>query len=526
MKPGLKVYALGVFLAFILLIGWFFRPWFHGLVMGFYRNPASFYMFAALAAVIVIQVRRPGAAGRKALFPAVLGLIVVISIFASALASPFSNTALYKAYHPSEVTGELNLSTGYIRILPKFTAYRYAIDTIEYARYTLSSGHLTMLNGTPVWGFYIVPDGAWNAIRLKDRGVLFVDMGTTQAKMHRIEEELQVGPAMQVFDNLEWALYKKHYLVDLDLPRALYHNGRLYIVVPYISYSFRVFYTVPRWGGVFIVDEEGNVEDLSPEEALRDERLRDFPLFPEALVREVVEAQNYWKENPFSNIKNLWLHHENQIELIDVSGQGNRQPFLVVANDGRKYWMTAVEPYGKAHGLAAIYLMDARTGEMSQVKFEVPLTGPVKAIDYVKKALPTFDWSQFMAVEPIPVFLEGTLWWRVAIIPRSGSGVAKIAFVNAESKEVKIFENEREVREFLLKGEVVQAEEITGQVKALYSYIKDGNTHWILVVGNRTLYISAADLSEELILKLVSLREGDTVTLKVSEGRVVDIERG
>lgn len=187
--------------------------------------------------------------------------------------------------------------------------------------------------------------------------------------------------------------------------------------------------------------------------------------------------------------------------------------------------MTAVEPYGKAHGLAAIYLMNARTGEMSQVKFETPLTGPVKAIDYVKKALPTFDWSQFMAVEPIPVFIDGTLWWRVAIIPRSGSGVAKIAFVNAETKEVKIFEDEREVKEFLLRGEVVQAEEITGEVKALYSYIKDGNTHWILVVGNRTLYISAADLSEELILKLLSIKQGDNVTVVISEGRIVDIKR-
>lgn len=149
----------------------------------------------------------------------------------------------------------------------------------------------------------------------------------------------------------------------------------------------------------------------------------------------------------------------------------------------------------------------------------------MKAIDYVKKALPTFDWSQFMAVEPIPVFIDGTLWWRVAIIPRSGSGVAKIAFVNAETKEVKIFEDEREVKEFLLRGEVVQAEEITGEVKALYSYIKDGNTHWILVVGNRTLYISAADLSEELILKLLSIKQGDNVTVVISEGRIVDIKR-
>ncbi|MBP1911227.1 hypothetical protein [Thermococcus stetteri] len=508
----------------VLLLDWFFRPWFHGLVMGFYRNPVLVYIILLAAAVILFSPKGSGTSVRR-ISPIVLGVLFVLLLTLLFLASSSANTALYKDYHPSLVRGELNLSTSHIRILPKFTAYRYAIDTIEYARYTLSDGHLTMLNGTPVWGFYIVPDGAWNSIRLKDKGVLFVDMGTTQAKMKRIEEELQVGPGMQFFDNLNWVLYKKHYLVDLDLPRALYYNGRLYIVVPYISYDFRVFYTVPKWGGVFIVDEDGNVEDLSPDEAVKDERLRNFPIFPERLVRDVVEAQNYWKDSVFANINNLWLHHENQIELIDVSNQGNRQPFLVVASDGRKYWMTAVEPYGKAHGLAAIYLMDARTGEMTQVKFETPLTGPVKAIDYVKKALPTFDWSQFMAVEPIPVFIDGTLWWRIAIIPRSGSGVAKIAFVNAETKDVKIFEDEREVREFLFKGEVVQTEEVKGEVEAIYSYIKDCNTHWILVVGDRTLYTSASDLSDELILKLLSLKLGDNVKVVISEGRIVDIKR-
>ena len=522
---------IGVFLSFLVfgLVLWFFRPWFHGIVMSFYRNPTIIYLFVILAGILIYSsrkkfVREPTRRNVSlgGIFAVAILSLVVISVLSGAL----SNTALYKEYHPTQVSNELDLSSSKIRILPKLTAYRYAVDTIEYARYTLGWSHLTVRDGTPVWGFFIIPDGAWNAIRLKDKGVLFVDMNTTQARMERIENELQIGPGMQIFDNLEWNLYKKHYLIDLDIPRALYYEDKIYIVVPYISYSFRVFYTVPKWGGVLIVDEEGNVEDLTPEEAVKDERLKDFPVFPELLTRKIVHAQNYWKESALSNIKNLWLHHENQIEIIDVSGQGNRQPFLVIANDGKEYWMVAVEPYGRSHGLAAIFLIDAQTGEMSQVKFETPLTGPVKAIDYVKKALPTFDWSQFMAVEPIPIFLNGELWWRVAIIPGTGSGVAKIAFVNAETKEVQIFENEEEVRAFLLYGQVgAKVEEISGAVKGIYSYIKNGNTHWILVVGNRTLYLSADQLSDELILKVLSLREGDSITVKISEGRVVEIEK-
>ncbi|USS40174.1 hypothetical protein NF865_07515 [Thermococcus aggregans] len=523
---------LMLFLSVLVFGGilWFFRPWFHGIIMGFYRNPTIIYLFIALAGVLIYSSKRKLAGNytkRNAwlgvLFTVVILSLIVISIFTGAL----SNTALYKEYHPTQVSSELDLSSSKIRILPKLTAYRYAVDTIEYARYTLGWSHLTIRDGTPVWGFFIVPDGAWNAIRLKDKGVLFVDMNTTEARMERIENELQVGPGMQIFDNLEWNLYKKHYLIDLDVPRALYYEGKIYIVVPYTSYSFRVFYTVPKWGGVLIVDEEGNIEDLTPQEAINDERLKDFPIFPELLTRKIVHAQNYWKESVFSNIKNLWLHHENQIELIDVSEQGNRQPFLVIANDGKEYWMVAVEPYGRAHGLAAIYLINAQNGEMSQVKFETPLTGPVKAIDYVKKALPMFDWSQFMAVEPIPIFLNGELWWRVAIIPRSGSGIAKIAFVNAETKEVQIFEDEDEVRTFLLYGQVgAKVKEVSGVIEGIYSYIKNGNTHWILIIDNETLYLSTDQLSDELILKVLSLKEGDNVTVKISEGRLVEIEKG
>ncbi|MPW38955.1 hypothetical protein GBV73_04465 [Thermococcus sp. 101 C5] len=522
---------IGVFLSFLVfgLVLWFFRPWFHGIVMSFYRNPTVIYLFVVLLAILIYDTKKKlveGPAKRNSLMGGIFALVILSLVVISILSGALSNTALYKEYHPTQVSNELDLSSSKIRILPKLTAYRYAVDTIEYARYTLGWSHLTVRNGTPVWGFFIIPDGAWNAIRLKDKGVLFVDMNTTQARMERIENELQIGPGMQIFDNLEWNLYKKHYLIDLDIPRALYYEDKIYIVVPYISYSFRVFYTVPKWGGVLIVDEEGNVEDLTPEEAVKDERLKDFPVFPELLTRKIVHAQNYWKESALSNIKNLWLHHENQIEIIDVSGQGNRQPFLVIANDGKEYWMVAVEPYGRAHGLAAIFLIDAQTGEMSQVKFETPLTGPVKAIDYVKKALPTFDWSQFMAVEPIPIFLNGELWWRVAIIPGTGSGVAKIAFVNAETKEVKIFENENDVRTFLLYGQVgAKVEEISGIVKGVYSYIKNGNTHWILIVDNRALYLSADQLSDELILKVLELREGDSITIKISEGRVVEIEK-
>lgn len=412
----------------------------------------------------------------------------------------------------------------YIRIFFKFIVYCYVIDMIEYVCYIFSDGYLMMLNGIFVWGFYIVFDGVWNFIRFKDKGVLFVDMGMIQVKMQCIEEEFQVGLGMQFFDNLNWVFYKKYYFVDLDFLRVLYYNGKFYIVVFYIFYDFKVFYMVLKWGGVFIVDEDGNVEDLSFEEVIKDECFKDFFIFFENFVRDVVEVQNYWKDSVFVNIKNFWFYYENQIEFIDVSNQGNRQFFLVVVIDGGKYWMMVVEFYGKVYGLVVIYFMNVCMGEMSQVKFEIFLMGLVKVIDYVKKVFLIFDWSQFMVVELIFVFIDGMFWWCVVIILWSGLGVVKIVFVNVEIKEVKIFEDEREVKEFFFWGEVVQVEEIIGEVKVFYLYIKDGNIYWIFVVGNRMFYISVVDLSEEFIFKLLFIKQGDNVMVVISEGRIVDIK--
>lgn len=165
---------LKLFLPVLVFIGilWFFRPWFHGIIMSFYRNPTIIYLFIALVGVLTYSSKRKLVgeytkrnASIGAIFTIAILSLIVISIFTGAL----SNTALYKEYHPTQVSSELELSSSKIRILPKLTAYRYAVDTIEYARYTLRSSHLTIRDGTPVWGFFIVPDGAWNAIRLKDK---------------------------------------------------------------------------------------------------------------------------------------------------------------------------------------------------------------------------------------------------------------------------------------------------------------------------------------------------------------------
>lgn len=49
-------------------------------------------------------------------------------------------------------------------------------------------------------------------------------------------------------------------------------------------------------------------------------------------------------------------------------------------------------------------------------------------------------------------------------------------------------------------------EEVIGEVKVFYLYIKDGNIYWIFVVGNRMFYISVVDLSEEFIFKLLFIK--------------------
>lgn len=448
--------------AVILGMLWLARPMWHWLLMSIYVFPA---LWESLIAAIVVAglsyifwfARREYdlfeiTSKERAIAVFFATFFVLLAILGS-LGVMYPQCYLSENLETSKITELPDVDASAVRIMPMVVSERYAKDALQYPRFTLGTGDITFINRTPHWSYGLIPDGLVNFFVLKDRGAVYVDMSTSRKNTRIIEKEMQIGEGMAIADWYKWQLYKKRYWVNYEDPYFIPSESEedLYIVVPVVSYEyhwrFPTLFAVPRWDGVALINSEGKIELLSPEQARENPVLRNQKLYPERLARYYIDSFRY-----IHGITNRLFYHRDQLEIADVPGQ-NEQPFLVVTKEGIK-WFIACEPFGEAHGVFKIYLVDARTGEIQF--YEQPkaaaLIGPVKACDYVRKANPIVDWNRMRPVEPIPIVIEGRLYWQVRVIPEDASGIAYTAMVDAETAEVTELKTDKEIKEFL-KGE-------------------------------------------------------------------------
>jgi hypothetical protein len=248
-----------------------------------------------------------------------------------------------------------------------------------------------------------------------------------------------------------------------------------------------------------------------------------------------IKSQKYWKAKTDGNwggAMNVWFDHKEEIEITDVSSQGNQQPFLLNTVDGLK-WTVSTEPWGAANGIFRIYVLDARTGDITYKKFSGTEIGPVNACDYAKKNHPEVDWSQFHVVEPIPVTPDGILFWEVRVVPDDGSGISYVAFVDPKTGATVEFTKDKEIVAFLHGAEVPTDNQtnttkytyITGTVTDIDVFVQDGNTRWIMDItgGNKSNYfIAKAELLNLIIIEILSdVKIGDNVTAMIGQNNIL-----
>lgn len=131
-------------------------------------------------------------------------------------------------------------------------------------------------------------------------------------------------------------------------------GGGAVAVAPYIGYrGFPVRHRY--WAGVYVLHQDGRLEDLSPREALaRPDLVASGRLFPERLARQIGSAYGYR-----SRAGAVWTNHP-RTEVSDPSG--NPQPYLTNVGGGRIDWVTVAHQAGDDGTVAAIFLTDASTG--------------------------------------------------------------------------------------------------------------------------------------------------------------------
>lgn len=448
-------------LLIFLTVIYFFRPWFHGFFMFFYRYPIFIELVVLWIILNKFLLRKKKKRDKEVGVTTISAPDIVKFSFSFILLFAFmmGGSLFSSIIAPVHVVNELNYNSinelpetnENIRLMPFDVAYRYSKDSLQLSQFKLGTGNIAMIDDSLSWMFPLVPDGAVIQFTLKNKGIVHVDATTQEKTSNMVWKDLNTGEGMLVFDNLDWNIYKSKYFIDTDYPYYLPYEDDIYTVVSVISYSFHqkfgLLYTVPRFGGVFLINSGGEMEFLNPEEASNNEILKENRIFPENLARFYIGSYVYNK-----GIINRFFIHKDQIDIQDVSGT-NKQPFLMYTSDGLK-WFISTEPYGESHGVFKIFLVDAVSGkiDMYELPLDETLTGPIKARDFVRKSNPLVDWNRFRMIEPLPFITNNILYWKVVVIPGDAAGIAYHAFVDARTNDVFELHTDKEVEEFIKTG--------------------------------------------------------------------------
>jgi len=464
------MYWLSILLVIVLGLAWFFRTWLHGLVMLFYTWPVILEAFVLWGLVHLLLISRSYFLNRKQPVKDTSGnttgylklawlvspFVLILFVLVGSLTASFARQVYLARTLNYQSIDRLPESKRSIRLMPRVVAYRYAQDSLQLSQYKLRSDNILVIDDGLHWAFPLSPDGLVISFLKKNHGIITVNASRQDKNARLHEKTMQIGEGMQLTDNLWWNVYRHRYFVNAEEPYYLPFDGDVLTVVPAISYSlhFRwgVVYTAPHFAGLFVVNSAGDIRFLTPEEARNEPALAGNRIFPEKLARTYIQAHRY----RLGVINRLFIH-EDQIDLQD-GGDGNEQPFLMMTEDSLK-WFASAEPYGASHGVFKIFLVDARTGEIQlrELAADETLTGPIRAIDYVRKSNPVVDWGRFDLVEPLPFVRNGVLYWKLAIIPSDAAGIAYQAFVDSRTNEVHEARSDDAITSFI-RGEVADFE--------------------------------------------------------------------
>lgn len=413
MVTGLAVVLSGLWL-------WSARSLFHGVLMPFYQWPLVTWipivlglLFTAICVPIGVVFRRGSKAGLCAGVTWRVPVTACLWLVFVSLLPGWQGHALYES--TVYAVGELPYTTQ-PRLLPKAAAQAYAGDT------SLHNAHLAIdpATGTLVWS-------AERAGGLLRRGasqgfaVLPIDRVDGTEQLHddgfRIAAS-RVGPG-----SLQWRAYDRHFFTRVqDAVIVPLPGGGAVAVAPYVGYrGFPV--RQPYWAGVYVLHQDGRLEDLTPRQALaRPELAASGRLFPERLARAIADAYGYKMGS------DAVLMDRPRTEVNDPSG--NPQPYLTNLGGGIVDWVTVAHKSSDPVTVAAVFLTNAATGatEVWKPPPAERLLSNTGAAALVQ-GLP-LDWTSCCdsdgndywlrkVVEPTPVFAKGHLYYLVSVIPNS-----------------------------------------------------------------------------------------------------------
>ncbi len=456
-----KIIVLALFVGFL----WFIRPIIHPIIYSTVYSPFGLIFFGGSIIVGTILYFLPpfeknfmeSAGAKVMILGVIMGFLLVLGIVVGTVGG------VYEEMHKAEVAmdnveiidepHEMNPENP--RITPRSVSDTQASATMSYPQHRLGESDIARTeDGDLAWSQPIVPDQLRNQFEGNQIGMVHSDMTAMENRdiVPYDEYEYTYGQNMRLNRNVEWQMKKEDggFLSQYnDDPYEIIYEGEAYMVYPKETHSWErsgiIPYTVPEWDGVALVHQDGTIEHLSPEEAQERPELDGQRLYPLSLTEEYAESiiyrNGYWNQAPVVGT------YDNVSEPANVpSDTGNDQPFVVDLEGETMSYVYSMEAAGSGEGLNEMWFFDSETGDMTMYESgDENIFGPDRAIGIAQGTDTQTEWGpdgDAMAVEPIPMVVDNTLYWHIKVVTSDKTDVVRNIFVNAESEGSSMDEDE------------------------------------------------------------------------------------
>lgn len=485
---GTRLLVLGVVLGAMYVT----RPLWHGVIYDMLYSPSGLVLYggSAVAALVLLFLppsRLPdaddesstlsllvegeetplvdwllasGARRRKLrMFVTVFGVLLVLSILVVIPAGPLEQRTLAQQTmaDATEVEEFPQANPNNPRVVPRRVSDVSTRGAVSYRQHRLGASDIARQeDGSLAWSYAIQPDGTRNKLVENQRGVLVANMTSMDDRQTAVyEEDFVVGEGMYLHRSSDWNLKKTDYFAKYNDDAVEFsHDGRPYMYYPKTGHEWHVFpfpHTTPTWDGGALVSPDGEIEHLSPEEAQDHEVLEGQRLYP--LTLTVDEMNSLGHREGIINQLSVVGAHRGEVEVANLpTGVDNEQPFVIDLEGEQLSYVTAMEPYGEdTRGLDEVWFADAETGEYTYFGTEAEtLTGPERAMGIARSADSRTNWGEnFVVTEPVPVTVDGDLWWHLKVSPTDFTDVTRNVFVNADTGATAEIRDDSDIREFV-----------------------------------------------------------------------------
>ena len=494
------VLTRGLVLGVVFAVGYLTRPLWHGLVYSILYSPGAAVFGGGMAVVVVVLWLLPpsmlggegsrnggrsrvsqvnnaesavdvlltldGSSGRKLrLFVGALAVLTLLAFLVGVPAGALEQRTMAQSTmaDATELEEFPQANPDNPRVVPRQVADVTTRGSVSYRQHRLGTSDIARTeDGSLAWSYAIQPDGFRNQLLENQRGVLVTDMTRMDDRQIRTyEEEFTYGEGMLFHRSADWNLKATDYFSRYDDDAVEFsHEGRPYMYYPKTGHEWHLTplpHTTPTWDGGALVHPDGTIEHLTPAEAADHEVLDGQRLYPTTLTSAETGSLGY--RNGIINQLPVVGAHEDEVETARLPADAdNAQPFVIDLEGERMSYVTAMEPYGEdTRGLDEVWFADAETGEYTYFGTDdSTLTGPERAMGIARSADSRTNWGQnFVITEPVPVTVDGDLWWHLKVTPTDSTDVTRNVFVNADTGNAVEIRDDDAVRSFI-RGTVTE----------------------------------------------------------------------